>query len=120
MLARLEAGAALEDFTSEYPDVPPRAFAAAQIYAATHPPRGRPPPRALKPLPSPSSNMTLTPISRRFLGGTETSNSTKVSSETLSENVRAVGLVTTGAVNAGVADAAPSSVTVGPAVWVHA
>ena len=42
VLARLEAGAALEDFTAEYPDVPPRAFAAAQIYATTHPPRGRP------------------------------------------------------------------------------
>ena len=42
VLARLEAGAALEDFTAEYPGVPPRAFAAAQIYAATHPPRGRP------------------------------------------------------------------------------
>ena len=42
VLARLEAGAALEEFTAEYPDVPPRAFAAAQIYATTHPPRGRP------------------------------------------------------------------------------
>ena len=42
VLARLEDGAALEEFTAEYPDVPPRAFAAARIYAATHPPRGRP------------------------------------------------------------------------------
>lgn len=41
-LARLEAGATLEDFAAEYPDVPPRAFAAAQIYATTHPMRGRP------------------------------------------------------------------------------
>lgn len=42
VLARLEDGAALEDFAAEYPAVPPRAFAAAQIYAMTHPPRGRP------------------------------------------------------------------------------
>ena len=45
-LARLEAGATLEDFAAEYPEVPPRAFAAAQIYATTHPLRGRPRGRA--------------------------------------------------------------------------
>lgn len=41
-LARLDAGATLEDLAAEYPAVPPRAFAAAQIYAMTHPLRGRP------------------------------------------------------------------------------
>ncbi len=46
VLARLRDGAALEDFAAEYPEVPPRAFAAAQIYATTHPPRGRPKERA--------------------------------------------------------------------------
>ncbi len=42
VLTRLEGGATLEDLTAEYPAVPPRAFAAAQIYATTHPVRGRP------------------------------------------------------------------------------
>ncbi len=42
VLARVEGGATLEDFAAEYPEVPPRAFAAAQIYARTHPVRGRP------------------------------------------------------------------------------
>ena len=39
---------------------------------------------------------------------------------TVSENVSSVRVVTTGAVNAGVAVVALSSVTVGPAVCVHA
>ena len=42
VLARLEGGATLDDLTAEYPEVPPRAFAAAQVYATTHPLRGRP------------------------------------------------------------------------------
>ena len=42
VLARLEGGATLEDLAAEHPDVPPRAFAAAQVYAATHPLRGWP------------------------------------------------------------------------------
>ena len=42
VMVRLEGGATLEDLAGEYPDVPPRAFAAAQVYATTHPPRGRP------------------------------------------------------------------------------
>ena len=42
VLARLEGGATLDDLTAEYPDVPPSAFAAAQVYATTHPLRGRP------------------------------------------------------------------------------
>ena len=42
VLARLDGGATLEDLAAEYPDVPPRAFAAAQVYATTHPLRGRP------------------------------------------------------------------------------
>ena len=42
VLARLEGGATLEDLAAEHPDVPPRAFAAAQVYATTHPRRGRP------------------------------------------------------------------------------
>lgn len=46
VLARLESGATLEDLAAEHPDVPPRAFAAAQVYAATHPLRGRPRGRA--------------------------------------------------------------------------
>ena len=46
VLARLEGGATLDDLTAEYPEVPPRAFAAAQVCAATHPLRGRPKGRA--------------------------------------------------------------------------
>ena len=42
VLARLDGGATLEDLAAEHPEVPPRAFAAAQVYAMTHPPRGRP------------------------------------------------------------------------------
>ncbi|MDE0172629.1 MAG: DUF433 domain-containing protein [Defluviicoccus sp.] len=42
VLARLEGGATLEDLAAEYPAVLPRAFAAAQVYATTHPLRGRP------------------------------------------------------------------------------
>ena len=41
VLARLRDGATLEDLAAEHPHVPPRAFAAAQIYATTHPLRGR-------------------------------------------------------------------------------
>ena len=42
VLARLEGGTALEDLTAAFPEVPPQAFAAAEVYAATHPLRGRP------------------------------------------------------------------------------
>ena len=41
-LTRLEGGATLEELAAEYPEVPPRAFAAARIYATCHPLRGRP------------------------------------------------------------------------------
>ena len=43
-----------------------------------------------------------------------------VPSLTVSENVRAVELLTGGAMNTGVADVASSSATFGPAVWVQA
>ena len=43
-----------------------------------------------------------------------------VPAETVSENVRSVELLTEGAVNAGVAEAASSSVTVVPPVCAHA
>ena len=42
VLGRLQDGATLEDLTAEYPEVPPKAFAAAELYATTHPLRGRP------------------------------------------------------------------------------
>ena len=45
---------------------------------------------------------------------------TSVASPSVSENVRSVELLTEGAVNAGVAEVASSSVTAGPAVCVHA
>ena len=43
-----------------------------------------------------------------------------VPASTVSENVRSVELLTEGAMNAGVADDASSSVTTGPPVCVHA
>jgi len=43
-----------------------------------------------------------------------------VPSLTVSENVRSVELLTDGAMNAGVAEVASSSVTLGPPVCVHA
>jgi uncharacterized protein (DUF433 family) len=43
VLARLAGGDSVSDLTADYPDVDPDAFAAAALYARTHPLRGRPP-----------------------------------------------------------------------------
>jgi uncharacterized protein (DUF433 family) len=40
--ARLDAGEPMAALTDDYPGLPPEAFAAAALYARTHPLRGRP------------------------------------------------------------------------------
>lgn len=42
VLGRLQNGDTLEDLVEDNPDIPQDAFAAAELYAATHPLRGRP------------------------------------------------------------------------------
>ena len=42
VLGRLQDGDTVDDLAADYPEVPPEAFAAAELYARTHPLRGRP------------------------------------------------------------------------------
>ena len=42
VMGRLRDGDTVEDLAAQHPEVPPRAFAAAELYAKTHPLRGRP------------------------------------------------------------------------------
>lgn len=42
VLGRLQGGDTLQDLTDDYPEVPPEAFEAAELYARAHPLRGRP------------------------------------------------------------------------------
>ena len=42
ILGRLQDGDGVDDLVEDYPEVPPEAFEAAEIYAKAHPLRGRP------------------------------------------------------------------------------
>lgn len=42
VLGRVSGGETLDELTEDYPEIPREAFEAAEIYARTHPPRGRP------------------------------------------------------------------------------
>ncbi len=42
VLGRFQGGDTLQDLIDDYPDVPPEAFKAAELYAKAHPLRGRP------------------------------------------------------------------------------
>ena len=42
VLGRFQGGDTLQDLIDDYPDVPPEAFEAAELYARAHPLRGRP------------------------------------------------------------------------------
>lgn len=42
ILARMQDGETADDLAADYPEVPREAFAAAELYARTHPLRGRP------------------------------------------------------------------------------
>lgn len=42
ILGRLQDGDSIDDLVEDYPEVPRKAFVAAEIYAKTHPLRGRP------------------------------------------------------------------------------
>ncbi len=41
VLGRLQGGDTLQDLIDDYPQVPPKAFKAAELYAKAHPLRGR-------------------------------------------------------------------------------
>ena len=42
ILGRLQDGDSIDDILEDYPEIPREAFAAAEIYAKSHPLRGRP------------------------------------------------------------------------------
>lgn len=42
VLGRVSGGETLDELAEDYPEIPREAFEAAEIYARTHPPRGRP------------------------------------------------------------------------------
>lgn len=42
VLGRVSGGETLDELVEDYPEIPREAFEAAEIYARTHPPRGRP------------------------------------------------------------------------------